>query len=197
MKWSIDIETVNKFNLCAEEYLLLLFLSSKKMSIEDCLSSLEKKDLIWRDSKNNNNIEVYEKTIRLVDDILLDSDKAVKDKQTNYEVLADILRDIFPKGTKQGTHYSWRGSTIEIARKLKNLVVKYNCKFSNEEAIKATKAYIASFNGDYRYMKLLKYFLLKTPTNNNGDIEIESEFMSWLENIRSGINEVEIEDYLA
>ena len=34
-------------------------------------------------------------------------------------------------------------------------------------------------------------------TNNNGDIEIESEFMSWLENIRSGINEVEIEDYLA
>ena len=71
---------------------------------------------------------------------------------------------------------------VEIARKLKNLVAKYNCKFTEEEAINATKAYVESFNGDYKYMKLLKYFLLKTPINNNGDIEVQSEFMSYLEN---------------
>ena len=31
-------------------------------------------------------------------------------------------------------------------------------------------------------MKLLKYFLLKTPRNNNGDVEVESDFMTYLEN---------------
>ena len=96
--------------------------------------------------------------------------------------LADKLREIFPKGNKVGTNYNWRGSTAEIARKLKNLVVKYGCRFTDEEAIEATKAYVASFNGDYKYMKLLKYFLLKTPRNNNGDVEVESDFMTYLEN---------------
>ena len=121
-------------------------------------------------------------TKETVQGILLDSDKLVNGKQDDFNALADKLREIFPKGNKAGTNYNWRSSTAEIARKLKNLVVKYNCKFTEEEAIEATKAYVSSFNGDYKYMKLLKYFLLKTPRNNNGDVEIESDFMTYLEN---------------
>jgi hypothetical protein len=62
------------------------------------------------------------------------------------------------------------------------LVAKYGYTFTEEEAITATKAYIQSFNGDYRYMQLLKYFILKSVNNPSGDVEIKSEFMSYIEN---------------
>ena len=118
----------------------------------------------------------------IIDTILVESDTKVSNKEEFFTSVANKLRELYPKGNKPCTNYSWRGSTAEIVKKLKNLVAKYNCKFTEEEAINATKAYIESFNGDYRYMKLLKYFLLKTPINNNGDIEVQSEFMSYLEN---------------
>ena len=72
----------------------------------------------------------------------------------------------------------WRDSTAVIARKLKTLVVKYDYEFTEEQALKATKAYVESFNGDYTYMQLLKYFILKTMP----DGEIRSDFMSYIEN---------------
>ena len=99
-----------------------------------------------------------------------------KDKE--FKELADKLKELFPKGKKAGTTYMWRDSTAVIARKLKTLVVKYDYQFTEEQAIKATKAYVESFNGDYTYMQLLKYFILKSLP----DGEIKSDFMSYIEN---------------
>ena len=31
-------------------------------------------------------------------------------------------------------------------------------------------------------MQLLKYFILKTPTNASGDVELRSDFMSYVDN---------------
>ena len=61
----------------------------------------------------------------------------------------------------------------------KTLVVKYNFKFTEEEALEATKKYIESFNGNYRFMQLLKYFILKSDPNTG---DIKSDFMSLIEN---------------
>ena len=33
-----------------------------------------------------------------------------------------------------------------------------------------------------RNMQLLKYFILKTPTNASGDVELRSDFMSYVDN---------------
>lgn len=181
MKWTIDSTVLEKYNLSMDEFILLLFLA-RGGDIQKCLSSLLAKKWVDRNIFHPEQIVLSLETKETVQGILLDSDKLVNGKQDDFNALADKLREIFPKGNKAGTNYNWRGSTAEIARKLKNLVVKYNCKFTEEEAIEATKAYVSSFNGDYKYMKLLKYFLLKTPRNNNGDVEIESEFMTYLEN---------------
>ncbi len=181
MKLTIDKEVVEKNNLSMEDFLLLLIIANGG-DVHKIISSLIERKWIQQGIFNKNQMLLSLAVKDTIQTIILDSAKTVEGKEDYYNSLANKLRDIYPKGVKPSTNYQWRGSTAEIAKKLKNLVVKYNCTFTEEEAIEATKAYIASFNGDYRYMKLLKYFLLKIPTNNNGDIEIDSEFMSYLEN---------------
>lgn len=181
MKWSIDSTVLDEYNLSMDEFVLLLFLA-RGNNVQQYINSLLAKKWIDRNIFHPDQVILSLKAKETIQGILLDSDKLVNGKQDDFEALANKLREIFPKGNKAGTNYNWRGSTAEIARKLKNLVVKYGCRFTDEEAIEATKAYVASFNGDYKYMKLLKYFLLKTPRNNNGDVEIESDFMAYLEN---------------
>lgn len=181
MKWTIDSNILDKYNLSMDEFVLLLLLA-RGGNVQECMNSLLAKKWAERNIFHPDQVVLSLETKETVQGILLDSDRLVNGKQDDFESLANQLREIFPKGNKAGTNYNWRGSTAEIARKLKNLVVKYGCKFTDEEAVEATKAYVASFNGDYKYMKLLKYFLLKTPRNNNGDIEIESDFMTYLEN---------------
>jgi len=181
MKWSIDERVLAENNLTLNEYLFLLF-NARGGDVHECIASLVAKGWAGQDLFDDTKVVMSDNTKENIFNVLIDSDKLVENKQDDFDSLANKLREIFPKGNKAGTNYNWRGSTAEIARKLKNLVVKYGCKFTEEEAIEATKAYVASFNGDYKYMKLLKYFLLKTPRNNNGDVEIESDFMTYLEN---------------
>lgn len=181
MNLSINEDLLNKYNLTLNEFLLLIFLA-KGGDIQKCIDSLFAKDMLETGISHPELIVVDQNIRDIIDTILVESNTRVSNKEEFFTEVANKLRELFPKGNKPGTNYSWRGSTVEIARKLKNLVAKYNCKFTEEEAINATKAYVESFNGDYKYMKLLKYFLLKTPINNNGDIEVQSEFMSYLEN---------------
>lgn len=181
MRWSIDEKVLAENNLTLNEYLFLLF-NARGGDVHECVTSLVSKGWGGEDLFDDTKVVLSDKARENALNILVDSDKLVEDKQGDFEALAEKLKEIFPEGRKAGTTYSWRGSTAEVARKLKNLVVKYGCRFTHEEAIEATKAYVASFNGDYKYMKLLKYFLLKTPRNNNGDVEIESDFMAYLEN---------------
>ena len=96
--------------------------------------------------------------------------------------LATQLRELFPKGRKPGTNYMWRDSLPMIVQKLNTL--KKKCKddgisFTNEEAINATRRYIDSFNGDYTYMQLLKYFILK---RDLGKGEETSQLLSFIQN---------------
>jgi len=79
-----------------------------------------------------------------------------------FKALADKLREIYPSGMKDG-RYSWRDNTMTIAKKLVLLQEKFQSSFTDEEAIEATKKYVESFRqrGDFTYMQLLKYFILK------------------------------------
>ena len=89
----------------------------------------------------------------------------------------------------------WRGTTAEIAKKLKTLVVKYGYSFSREDVIKATKDYVNSFNGNYRYMQLLKYFILKSVKDADDNVDIKSELMSLIEN--SGQLDTQRDDWVS
>jgi hypothetical protein len=179
MNISINEEVLSKWNLNIKEFLFLLF-NVKDGDIQECISSLVSKGWVDKNLYDSTKVVISNNRKEDITTILVDSEKT--ETKFEFEELANKLREVFPKGKKPGTTYMWRDTTAVIAKKLKILVTKYNCKFTEEQAIKATQAYVNSFGGNYKYMQLLKYFILKTPTNASGDVELRSDFMSYIDN---------------
>lgn len=126
----------------------------------------------WRLSKTGSEI---------LDAIFVDSEKT-KNPEEKITALATQLKDIFPKGKKDGTNYYWADGVALIVRRLKLFYKKYGDTYTNEQIIEAAKKYVESFNGNYIYMKLLKYFIFKEKTNAAGEVEGESDLISYIEN---------------
>ena len=181
MKLTIDQTILDKNGLTLEEF-LVLYLGAKDVDITSVSQSLIAKGLADKDLFFNGRIVVSDKVKDLVSTISIDSDKNVIDKDSEFTDLATELRGIYPAGRKDGTTYMWRGTTAEVAKKLKTLVVKYGFTINKEDVIKATKEYVSSFNGNYKYMQLLKYFILKSVRDADGNVDVKSELMSIIEN---------------
>lgn len=181
MKLTIDQFVLENHDLTIEEF-MLLYLSANSVNIKSCMDSLVAKGLADRDLFSKDNIIVSDKIKKLISTIIIDSDKNIIDKDAEFIELAKELRELYPAGRKEGTTYIWRGTTAEIAKKLKTLVVKYKYSFTKEQVLKATKDYINSFNGNYKRMRLLKYFILKSEKDADGNINVISELMTLIEN---------------
>ena len=181
MKLTIDQTILDKNGLTLEE-LLVLYLGAKDVDITSVSQSLIAKGLADKDLFFNVRIVVSDKVKDLVSTISIDSDENVIDKDSEFTDLATELRGIYPAGRKDGTTSMWRGTTAEVAKKLKTLVVKYGFTINKEDVIKATKEYVSSFNGNYKYMQLLKYFILKSVKDADGNVDVKSELMSIIEN---------------
>ena len=74
--------------------------------------------------------------------------------------------------------YHFLTSNVKKAEDFK----KYGSNFTNEQIIQATEKYVEGFNGSYQYMRLLKYFIFKEKVGANGEIEGDSELISYIEN---------------
>ena len=121
------------------------------------------------------------------DSILLDSEKAnVKDENKEIEDLALELMAIFPAQKKQGTCHYFRGNRKDISLRLKKFFKLYGNSYTKEQIIEAAKKYVASFNGNYSYMRILKYFIWKderkTDSEGKGYIEETSDLASYIDN---------------
>ena len=194
MKLTIDQTILENNNLTLEEF-LVLFLSAKEVDIGDISQSLVATGFADKDLFSSGKLVISDKVKDLISTISIDSDKNVIDKDSEFTELATELREIYPAGRKDGTTYMWRGTTAEVAKKLKTLVVKYGFVINKESVIKATKEYVNSFNGNYRYMQLLKYFILKSVKDADGNVDIKSELMSIIEN--SGQLDAQREDWVS
>lgn len=110
----------------------------------------------------------------------------VKSYEGRLENLAKKLMEIYPKGKKEGTSQYWKGNPKDNRLRLKKFLKLYG-EYTDEQIINATKKYVESFNGDYRYMRLLKYFIWKDEKKTNSDgvgyIEEVSELASFIENM--------------
>lgn len=132
--------------------------------------------------------------------VIVDSDKK-QEPSSRLNNLAIKLKEVFPKGKKNGTNYYWADGTALIVRRLKTFFKKYADTFPSlfeleyqtlttqefddfidEIIIKAAQNYVDSFNGIYTYMKLLKYFIFKEKLGVGGDIEGESDLITFMEN---------------
>ena len=178
MNIAINEDVLRKHQLTLNEF-LVLYLCSREVNIEKTIQDLIVKGIVDKDLHNNVSAVVSNNTKELIASIIIDSDRSVVNKDEEFDELARKMRDLYPEGRKSGTTYYWRDSIPVISRKLKTIVAKFGVQFTEEEALDATRRYIQSFNGDYRFMQLLKYFILKTD-RVTGDLR--SEFLSFMEN---------------
>lgn len=166
-----------------DEALLMLVIHNKadleraeKALIQKGLITAERNDLFqqvgWR---------LTNKGTEVLDSVIMDSDKEQEPRDRLIQ-LATRLKEIFPKGKKDGTNYYWADGVILIVRRLKLFFKKYGNKFTDEQIIQATEKYVQGFNGNYQYMRLLKYFIFKEKVGANGEVEGDSELISYIEN---------------
>lgn len=150
--------------------------SAEKALIQKGLITAERNDLFqqvgWR---------LTNKGTEVLDSVIMDSDKE-QEPQDRLIQLATRLKEIFPKGKKDGTNYYWTEGVALIVRRLKLFFRKYGNKFTDEQIIQAAEKYVQGFNGSYRYMRLLKYFIFKEKVGANGEVEGDSELINYIEN---------------
>lgn len=151
--------------------------SAEKALIQKGLITAERNDLFqqvgWR---------LTNKGTEVLDSVIMDSDKE-QEPQDRLIQLATRLKEIFPKGKKDGTNYYWTEGVALIVRRLKLFFRKYGNKFTDEQIIQAAEKYVQGFNGSYRYMRLLKYFIFKEEVGANGEVEGSSELINYIENV--------------
>lgn len=159
---------------------LVMLMGFYNIKYKDCFDELISRQIIAKNLFDKDSMVLSDNTRNLVSNILIMSDKRITNSNIDFISLAERLQNLYPKGCKSGTTYSWRGDTEEIAQKLRALVVVHNFSFTEEDAVKATKEYVDSYGESYDKMQLLKYFILKT----SKDGEIDSMFMTIIENNR-------------
>lgn len=102
----------------------------------------------------------------------------------NLEELAERLKEVFPKGKKEGSNQTWSEGTSLIVRRLQLFHKKFKKDVTAEDIIKAAENYVNSFNGIYTYMRTLKYFIFKNEIKG-GEVELTSDLLNYLENVDS------------
>lgn len=186
MKYIIDTEILEREGIELDEALYLLSVYKKKPINFNTIQKVKVETKILKFENPRDPAMITPKGQSLIESILAKSKLHVSsDNLERYRALADKMREVYPKGLKPGTNYQWRDSTAIIADRLMKLVAKYNIEFTDEEAVDATKRYIASFNGNYRYMQILKYFISKQKPVEGTSAEQNSQFLSFLQNEES------------
>lgn len=183
MKICLSKEACSINNITLGEALLLLAIANKA-NLEEAEQALIKKGYITADRNNlfqQIGWRITSNGTSIIDSVIVDSDKNQK-SEDNLTNLATKLKEIFPKGKKSGTNYYWADGVALIVRRLKLFFKKYGNIYTDEQIVQAAEKYVQGFNGDYQYMKLLKYFILKEKVGANGEVEGESDLISYIEN---------------
>lgn len=170
-----------KHGLLLSEGLALLAIST---TTDETYRSLVSKGLI---TKANGTIQAlnrkYSATdagIVLADELLADSEEDIVVREDEIKELAEKLREIYPEGKMPGTSYYYRCNRADIVRKLKSFFRRYG-DYTPEQIMEATQRYVTSFNGNYTYLRLLKYFIWKDE-NKDGETLQVSQLADWIEN---------------
>ena len=163
---------------------LLMLVIHNKVNLERAEEALIQKGLITAERNDlfqQVGWRLTNKGTEVLDSVIMDSDKE-QEPQDRLIQLATKLKEIFPKGKKDGTNYYWAEGVALIVRRLKLFFRKYGNKFTDEQIIQAAEKYVQGFNGNYQYMRLLKYFIFKERVGANGEVEGDSELINYIEN---------------
>lgn len=181
MKYVIDTD------VCAREQISLpivlsVMLVQSGADLEELKEELFAKEVLVR---KDNNILVTEAWADRVSRILLLSDQEVP-CESRLDNLAVKLMEIFPKGKKEGTSVYFKGNKKDNKLRLQKFFKLYGNTYTDEQIVEAAKRYVESFNGNYSYMRALKYFIWKDEKKTDGEgkvyVEEVSDLATYIEN---------------
>lgn len=172
MKFVIDTKKLEESNISIDVLMYLMALYLRSPITSKTIETLHKTNYIYYGKVEGGlpaEIDLLEEGAEILEEVFLNSEleKTVEDKD-RYTKLAESMMKIFPEGKKAGTIHYWKGNTKDISRRLKKFFKVYGDK-PDEDILSATKRYIESFNGNYQYMKILKYFIWKDERKLNED----------------------------
>lgn len=180
MKITIDEKECLKHHLTPEEVIVMLALRCCK-DTNEVVANLEAREVI---TDQSGQFMLTQRWSDELDEILLDSSGGIDDEE-RLKSLAQKMREAYPRGKMPGTAYFYRCNNREVILKLKKFFATYG-NYPDEKILDATKRYVASFNGNYRYLPLIKYFISKDKLRLGEDgqqhVSPESPLATYLEN---------------
>lgn len=186
----LDYDNARTNRLTAQETALLLFFSYEQPSAQT-INDLMDRGLIKRTSiqeitKTGVKYRLTTEGQAILNSCLTCSDKVVNtDVEVKAERLSNLakqLKEIFPKGRKEGTNSYWTEGNALIIKRLKLFFKKYGNIYTDEQILDAARSYVSSFDGNYRFMRVLKYFIFKEERGADGMVESTSDLVSRIEN---------------
>lgn len=178
----LNKEAAKHNGVTIDEVLLMLVINSKA-NLERAQKLLIEKGYITAASGNPEQTgwRLTNVGTTILNYVIIDSSKE-QEPEERLTNLAKRLKEIFPKGKKDGTNYYWAEGIALIIRRLQLFFRKYGNKFTDDQIIQAAEKYVQGFNGNYQYMRLLKYFIFKEKVGAGGEVEGDSELISYIEN---------------
>lgn len=167
-KYDLDLNTV-----------LTLYLLYKNVNLINLLAQLEHLGMITLKSPNQG--VLVPQMLPIMEELNALNDLETPPDEIKLLETVKLMQEVFPKGIKAGTNNTWRGNKYEIKQKLLKFQDKFNIPLDFDKILIATKSYVNSFNGNFKTMHTLKYFILKNVIVN-GETEVKSELLSFLDN---------------
>lgn len=182
MKIIISAEGCKKNDMDVGDVLLLLkhYIPNDDKKSEEKL--IEKGFITADYDKYYNKIgwRVTSKGLSILESVFIESDKQDKGMEELLEI-AEELKAIFPQGKKAGTSNYWAESKLLIVKRLKAFFKRYGSDYTKEQIVDAARRYVESFNGNYQFMRTLKYFIYRD-RNTLGEAEATSDLLTYIEN---------------
>ena len=167
MNISIDEDVLKKLStydgqqLTTNELLVCMIILMEE-NPTDIVQRLLNRGILLRD-ETTQKLYVFRKYSSLVQNILLQSDKAVP-TISSIEQLATKLQELFPKERKCDANgvpkYAYRGNKRDVTERLQKFFKLYG-QYSYDDVLECTRRYVESFKYDKTYMKILPYFIMK------------------------------------
>ena len=187
MKITIDEKACTKHKMTPVEVLFALAIRASEDPSKELLN-MENREILVDDKT----YKVTQHWSDILDEIVSDSSGKVEKSDEELLELAKQMRELYPQGKMKDrygrpTPYYYRCNNGEIVKKLKKFFTIFG-SVSDEAILDATRRYVASFQGNYTGMRLIKYFILKDdvkPSEDGNHVEQISDLATFLENKES------------
>ena len=189
MKVTINEKVCLKHKLTLTEFLMALAVRTCQ-NVGEVLDNMLNREILV---KQGEDYLITQHWSDVLDEVISDSSGSVEKSDEELLELAKQMRELYPQGKMKDrygrmTPYYYRCNNGEVVKKLKKFFTIFG-SVSDEEILDATKRYVASFQGNYTGMRLIKYFIIKDDVkpseDGTGHVEQISDLATFLENKES------------